>query len=756
MGLGNDHENQSNTQLREKIFVYLERFYCSIIEKTQSSGNILVQFWVADIVTRAKGRQYCELRTQSQLFYHDQSDDRRLLSYRNHVVARSFRVSAGQEEDEGDDENWQELLGITGSVFKNKKAEVSPRISHYSTDEYPERDFALSCGIQASLCLPLFATDDFSGHPNGVIELVFTSEEDFHHLKPYIYYYYSVHSTLRMPEVKSILRSNISCISISPDILNEIDHVLAVVSETFQVPLAQCWLSRDHSVGEYTVINQKGSLDYNNLVPWSKFKEACLQSYLDMGDGLVGRTFMSHTAFFCSEITKLSIRSYPLAHYLGNCGSVDCFTMCLHNYTTGDKDYVIEFFLPHEQMDSQCPESLLNSLLETLRQHFKTFVLASGEKLGTEMSVKVIDSFMYHESESFKIVCPNLSFPRQKIQQPGRGVSWLTPSAWKLQWDTDTNFLLSVPCLSPLGSPKRLDQNVQVIETSGSSNSFSEDVSKTEIPTRMKINRNVLTEESPGEESQPLTFQSKKTIPRQEGKEGTQLLDPLAQQLVLDDALQSQKKGLALGMENFNTDIHIVNKTRIEVTSDRENNSEESISFENLRKHFGRPLDDAAKSFGVSRSTFKRVCRDHGIKRWKSGKRRMGKNISSKLEGELNDEESSKRNFSHSGMAPVEDRTVVAHKIQDTNKMTVKATYNGVTIKFELSNLSGITELQDKVIERLQVERKCFSIKYQDDEGDWILIACDKDVQECIEISRSLKKTTIRMVIDPPIIHYAP
>ncbi|XP_063936230.1 protein NLP1 isoform X3 [Daucus carota subsp. sativus] len=552
MGLGNDHENQSNTQLREKIFVYLERFYCSIIEKTQSSGNILVQFWVADIVTRAKGRQYCELRTQSQLFYHDQSDDRRLLSYRNHVVARSFRVSAGQEEDEGDDENWQELLGITGSVFKNKKAEVSPRISHYSTDEYPERDFALSCGIQASLCLPLFATDDFSGHPNGVIELVFTSEEDFHHLKPYIYYYYSVHSTLRMPEVKSILRSNISCIS------------------------------------------------------------------------------------------------------------------------------------------------------------------------------------------------------------PGRGVSWLTPSAWKLQWDTDTNFLLSVPCLSPLGSPKRLDQNVQVIETSGSSNSFSEDVSKTEIPTRMKINRNVLTEESPGEESQPLTFQSKKTIPRQEGKEGTQLLDPLAQQLVLDDALQSQKKGLALGMENFNTDIHIVNKTRIEVTSDRENNSEESISFENLRKHFGRPLDDAAKSFGVSRSTFKRVCRDHGIKRWKSGKRRMGKNISSKLEGELNDEESSKRNFSHSGMAPVEDRTVVAHKIQDTNKMTVKATYNGVTIKFELSNLSGITELQDKVIERLQVERKCFSIKYQDDEGDWILIACDKDVQECIEISRSLKKTTIRMVIDPPIIHYAP
>ncbi|KAK1353409.1 hypothetical protein POM88_052544 [Heracleum sosnowskyi] len=778
-------ENPSFIQLREKIFVHLERFYCSVVEKTRSSGNILIQYWAANIVTREKGRQYCELRTRNQLFYHDQSDDTRLLSYRNHVVARSFRVHAGQEEADYN-EQWQELLGATGRVFCNKRVEVSPNVSHYSTDEYPQRDFALSCGIQASLCLPLFATNDFSGHPNGVIEIVFTSEEDFHHLKPYIYYYHSVYSTLmpvppllqEMTEVKNILRFNIFRISISQDVFNEIDHVLTVVSKTFQIPLAQCWLSRDHSGGDYTVINQKSSLNYENLVPWCQFKKACSQLYLNMGDGLVGRTFMSHTPSFFSDITKVSIRSYPLAHYIGNCGSTDSFTVCLHNPMTGNEDYVMEFFLPREEMDGHYPESLLNSLFETLRTHFKTFVLASGEKLGEEITVKVFDSFMHHESESFKIGHPKISSPRQRVPRHVKEGFPLTPSTWKSAWSIDGDNVFSIPCISPLGLLKQLEQNVQVIEASSSSNNSSEeDILIEEASTkwiepqslsyrsRESLPQDKIVQddgESPVEDvgyamttkSQLSSFQTKKSLPRQEGKEDTTVLDPPAQKLMLGDALQIRHKGLTLGTENVDTHIHILNKSRVEVTSHRDNNSEESISFESLTKHFGRPLDDAAKSFGVSRSTFKRVCRGHGIKRWQFGKKRMGTSISSKLGTKLNDKVPSRRKLSCSGKAPVTDTAVVPTR-QNMNKMIVKATYNDVTIRFELFDLSGLAELQDNVIERLQLERSSFSIKYQDDEGDWILIACDKDVRECMELSRSLNKTTIKMLLDLPIIHYA-
>ncbi|KAA8545370.1 hypothetical protein F0562_020154 [Nyssa sinensis] len=40
------------------------------------------------------------------------------------------------------------------------------------------------------------------------------------------------------------------------------------------------------------------------------------------------------------------------------------------------------------------------------------------------------------------------------------------------------------------------------------------------------------------------------------------------------------------------------------------------IIHEDLQNHFGRKLDDVAKSFGVSRATFKRICRENGIPQW--------------------------------------------------------------------------------------------------------------------------------------------
>lgn len=169
--------------------------------------------------------------------------------------------------------------------------------------------------------------------------------------------------------------------------------------------------------------------------------------------------------------------------------------------------------------------------------------------------------------------------------------------------------------------------------------------------------------------------------------------------------------------------------------------SNTSFTLENIRKHFGRPQKDAAESFGVSLSTFKRNCRLVGITRWQPGKRK------------LIDNETGQRNFS-SGMPhvqDVQDTPAVAPTCQELNNMDVKVMYNGVPIRFEIPTSSGITELENNVIERLPLNKKSFSIKYQDDEGDWVLIACDKDVQKCFEISRSLKKATIKMLLDPPV-----
>lgn len=105
------------------------------------------------------------------------------------------------------------------------------------------------------------------------------------------------------------------------------------------------------------------------------------------------------------------------------------------------------------------------------------------------------------------------------------------------------------------------------------------------------------------------------------------LLDHSHQLPVGEDAIYH--KGLVFGSEKENSSIYVINKTCTVETSEGKK-PEKGISSEILSEHFGKPLADAAESFHVSRSTFKRMCRDHGITRWKSSKRRMGSHSSSK------------------------------------------------------------------------------------------------------------------------------
>ncbi|KAA8546730.1 hypothetical protein F0562_003159 [Nyssa sinensis] len=74
---------------------------------------------------------------------------------------------------------------------------------------------------------------------------------------------------------------------------------------------------------------------------------------------------------------------------------------------------------------------------------------------------------------------------------------------------------------------------------------------------------------------------------------------------------------------------------------------------------------------------------------------------------------------------------------QDTKKVTIKAEYGEDKIRFQMSSTSGIDELKEEVTKRLMLKANTSSIKYEDDDGDWILIACDADLQESMIMSSS-------------------
>lgn len=79
----------------------------------------------------------------------------------------------------------------------------------------------------------------------------------------------------------------------------------------------------------------------------------------------------------------------------------------------------------------------------------------------------------------------------------------------------------------------------------------------------------------------------------------------------------------------------------------------------------------------------------------------------------------------------------------EVRTITIKATYREDIIRFRLATDSGIVRLKEEVAKRLKLEMGTFDIKYLDDDHEWVLVACDADLQECIDISRSSSVSNI-------------
>ncbi|KAJ6347270.1 hypothetical protein OIU76_003874 [Salix suchowensis] len=88
-----------------------------------------------------------------------------------------------------------------------------------------------------------------------------------------------------------------------------------------------------------------------------------------------------------------------------------------------------------------------------------------------------------------------------------------------------------------------------------------------------------------------------------------------------------------------------------------------------------------------------------------------------------------------------------ATPMQEMKRVTIKATYREDVIRFRISLSSGIVELKEEVAKRLKLEVGTFDIKYLDDDRECVLIACDADLLECMDVSRSSSSNIIRLSV---------
>ncbi|WOL03159.1 protein NLP3 [Canna indica] len=85
--------------------------------------------------------------------------------------------------------------------------------------------------------------------------------------------------------------------------------------------------------------------------------------------------------------------------------------------------------------------------------------------------------------------------------------------------------------------------------------------------------------------------------------------------------------------------------------------------------------------------------------------------------------------------------------IQENKTAVIKASYKDDIIRFRLPHSAGVLALKDEISKRLKLEVGTFDIKYLDDDHEWVMLACDSDLEECIEVSRLSGAHIIRLSV---------
>lgn len=79
--------------------------------------------------------------------------------------------------------------------------------------------------------------------------------------------------------------------------------------------------------------------------------------------------------------------------------------------------------------------------------------------------------------------------------------------------------------------------------------------------------------------------------------------------------------------------------------------------------------------------------------------------------------------------------------------MMIKVKYGEDIIKFELCAPLGLTKLTKEVATRLNLEIGTFKLKYEDEDGDEILLTNDVDLQLCRKTQIAMGETYIQLYV---------
>ncbi|KAE8658909.1 Protein NLP9 [Hibiscus syriacus] len=331
--------------------------------KESSGGGILAQVWVPV----KHGDKYI-LTTSDQPYLLDQM----LSGYRE--ISRTYIFSAELKPGS--------FPGLPGRVFISRVPEWTSNVIHYSKVEYLRLPHAVKHEVRGSIAFPIFEPSEMSCC--AVLELVTMKEKH-----NFDFEIRNVSLALQAVNLRTTAPPRLlpQCLSRNQRAaLAEITDVLRAVCHAHRLPLALTWIPCNYSeeakdeiikvrVREGNIAQDgkcvlciEDTACYVNDKEMQEFVHACVEHYLEEGQGIVGKALQSNHPFFSADVKTYNINDYPLVHHARKFNLNAAVAIRLRITYTGDDDYILEFFLPVNMTGSSEQKLLLNNLSGTMQR----------------------------------------------------------------------------------------------------------------------------------------------------------------------------------------------------------------------------------------------------------------------------------------------------------------------------------------------------------------------------------------------------
>ncbi|XP_022733569.1 protein NLP9-like [Durio zibethinus] len=806
--------------------------------KESSGGGILAQVWVPI----KHGDQYM-LTTSDQPYLLDQM----LSGYRE--VSRTYTFSAELKPGSSP--------GLPGRVFISRVPEWTSNVIHYSKGEYLRVKHAVNHKVRGSIALPVF--EPLERSCCAVLELVtmkektnFDSEMENVCLALQAVNLRTTAPPRFLPQCHS--RNQRAAIA-------EITDVLLAVCHAHRLPLALTWIPcnyTEEAVDEIIKVRvREGNKDLNgkcvlciedtacyvNESGMQDFVHACVEHYLEEGQGIAGKVLHSNRPFFSADVKTYDISDYPLVHHARKFNLNAAVAIRLRSTYTGDDDYILEFFLPINMTGSSEQQLLLNNLSGTLQRICRSLrtvsdaeVIGEGSKFefqrGTvpnfppmSMSRRNSEMALSADSEmnSNDRIPLNVSHSRSDGKEadgpPEQAMSGLQRHI-KKRTTAEKNVSLSVLQQYFSGSLKDAAKSIGVCPTTLKRICRQHGISRWPSRKINKVNRSLRKIQSVLDSVEGVEgglkfdtasggFVAAGTIIQEVDTEKTLLFSNKNLPVRIPEPVNQEKSSANLascpGGENSVVKLEedecsfggnnreaarsvIIPSTcqeakkssilLIDCCEDSKSVALDVGSFQAAsvgtapwtcpeNATMGSYLQEGGHIWGMNKGDLKVEDSDCHFVSWSSCSLAAADEVDTEMEGDdgivehnhrpisssmtnssngsdsmLHGSSSSSQSFKGSKNSKLKTNCV-----DSSSKITVKATYKEDTVRFKFEPSAGCFQLYEEVAKRFKIQNGTFQLKYLDDEEEWVMLACDSDLQECLEVLEYVGTRTVKFQV---------